>query len=465
MTPVTEPRTFPAGFVWGSATASYQVEGAVDEDGRGPSIWDTFSATPGAVHGDDTGVQACDHYHRYPQDIALMADLGLAAYRFSVAWPRIQPTGRGPANPAGIDHYRRVAEELLSRGIEPVVTLYHWDLPQALQDAGGWPERDTAHRFADYAGLVHDALGDVVHRWITLNEPWVASHLGYGGGGHAPGLADGHQCLAATHHLLLGHGLAADVLRSGRHAAPQVGITLSLNVAAPLTDEEADVAAARRVDGDSNRYYLDAVLRGSYPEDMVEWFGRDSYDFVRDGDLARMAVPLDFLGVNYYMRLHVRAAARGTDRALLPSLDIESVVPDDLPHTAMGWPVEPDGLRQLLVRLRDDYPMLPPVHITENGAAYDDVVAADGTVQDTERIAYLDGHLRALHQAIEQGVDVRGYFVWSLLDNFEWAEGYAKRFGVIYVDYETQQRIPKASARWYADLARTNRLSAAHPPT
>ena len=304
---------------------------------------------------------------------------------------------------------------------------------------------------------MHDALGDVVHRWSTLKEPWVASHLGYGSGGHAPGIADGAASLAASHHLLLGHGLATEVLRAGRHRDTQVGITLNLTVAVPGGDDPADAAAAWRTDGDSNRYFLDPVLLGRYPPDLVEWFGPDAYGFVRDGDLAHMAVPLDFLGVNYYMRAHVRAAGPNAGRSLLPSLGVASVVPAGLPTTAMGWPVEPDGLRQLLVRLRKDYPSLPPVYITENGAAIDDV-AADGTVDDPDRIAYLDGHLRAVHQAISEGVDVCGYCVWSLLDNFEWAEGYDKRFGIVYVDYDTQERIPKSSARWYAGVAGANGL-------
>jgi len=453
---VTRGESFPAGFLWGSATASYQVEGAVAEDGRGPSIWDTFCAQSGAVVGGDTGQVACDHYHRYPEDIALMAGLGLGAYRFSLAWPRIQPSGTGAVNAAGIDHYRRVAEALLAAGIEPVATLYHWDLPQPLQDAGGWPNRETAHRFADYASAVHGALGDVITRWITLNEPWVASHLGYGLGTHAPGISDPAQCLAAAHSMLLAHGLAAAALRSGRHAQTQVGIALSLTVAVPASDDAADVAAARRLDGDSNRLFLDPLLRGRYPDDIDEWAGADP-SRLSDADLEQVGAPLDFLGVNYYFRSHVRDATAGAGSGLL-DVRAETVLPAGVPRTAMGWPIEPDGLRELLVRLRDDYPSLPPLFITENGAAFDDVVGADGSVDDPERIAYLDGHLRAVHEAIEGGVDVAGYFVWSLLDNFEWAEGFGKRFGIVYVDYATQRRIPKASATWYASLAQSNAL-------
>ena len=442
---------FPDAFVWGAATASYQVEGAVDVDGRGSSIWDTFCRVPGAIAGGDTGDVACDHYRRYPEDIALMSGIGLAAYRFSVAWPRIQPEGSGPANQKGLDHYRRVVDELLSHDVVPYVTLYHWDLPQALQDRGGWPDRDTAHRFADYAALVHDALGDVVKHWITLNEPKVSSHAGYGSGIHAPGIQDLDQRNRAAHHLLLAHGLGLQVLRAGRHqAGQQVGITLDVSPVVPASDSAEDVAASRRVDGDGHRMFLDPLLRGAYPADVVEQLGgARAFDFVREGDLALIGAPVDFLGINYYRRMVVKAAATGHLRA-------EVVLPDGVPVTAVGWPVQPDGLREVLVGLRDSYPGLPPVFITENGAAYDDQVAADGTVDDPLRVDYLHRHLHALHDAIAAGVDVRGYFVWTLLDNFEWAEGYAKRFGIIYVDYADQRRIAKSSAAWLGRVARSN---------
>jgi beta-glucosidase len=449
---VTETeRRFPDAFVWGAATASYQVEGAVDIDGRGPSIWDTFCRVPGAIAGGDTGDVACDHYRRYPEDIALMSGIGLGAYRFSIAWPRIQPEGSGPANQQGLDHYRRVVDELLRHDVVPYVTLYHWDLPQALQDRGGWPDRDTAHRFADYAGLVHDALGDVVKHWITVNEPKVSSHAGYGSGIHAPGIQDLQQRNRAAHHLLLAHGLGLQVLRSGRrHPGQEVGITLDISPVVPASDSPEDAAASRRVDGDGHRLFLDPLLRGAYPADVVEQLGgQREFDFVREGDLASIGAPVDFLGINYYRRLHVKAAATGHLRA-------EVVLPDGVPATAVDWPVEPDGLREVLVGLRDSYPGMPPLFITENGAAYDDQVAADGTVDDPLRVDYLHRHLHALHDAIAAGVDVRGYFVWTLLDNFEWAEGFAKRFGIIYVDFTDQRRTVKSSGDWLGRVARSN---------
>jgi beta-glucosidase len=442
---------FPDGFVWGSATASYQVEGAVDADGKGRSIWDTFCEVPGAIANGDTGVIACDQYHRYPEDIDTMAELGLGAYRFSVAWPRIQPDGSGPANSKGLDHYRRLVERLLERDIVPYVTLYHWDLPQALQDRGGWPARDTAYRFAEYASIVHAALGDQVRHWITLNEPKVSSHAGYGSGIHAPGIRDLGQRNLAAHHLLLAHGLGLRALRAGDHAAGQrVGITLDLSPVAPAGDSVDDAAASRRVDGDSHRLFLDPVLRGAYPPDVVEQLGGPSaLDHVLPGDLELIGAPIDFLGVNYYRRMLVRSAPAGHLRA-------EVVLPDGVPVTAVDWPVQPDGLRELLVGLRAGYPSLPPIYVTENGAAYDDEVGSDGTVHDPLRVDYLHRHLLALHEAIAAGVDVRGYFVWTLLDNFEWAEGYAKRFGIVHVDYADQRRVPKTSGHWLGRVARTN---------
>jgi beta-glucosidase len=443
---------FPDGFVWGAATAAYQVEGAVDVDGRGQSIWDTFCQVPGAIAGGDTGEVACDHYRRFPEDIALLSDLGLGAYRFSIAWPRIQPDGSGAVNQKGLDHYRRVVDELLAHDVVPYVTLYHWDLPQALQDRGGWPVRDTAYRFADYAGVVHDALGDVVKQWITLNEPKVSSHAGYGSGIHAPGIQDLGQRNRAVHHLLLAHGLGLQVLRDGRHAAgQQVGITLDVSPVLPAGDSSADRDAARRVDGDSHRLFLDPILRGEYPKDVLEQLG--GFDWVQDGDLALASAPIDFLGINYYRRMLVEAAGTGP-------LQAKIVLPEGVPVTAVDWPVQPDGLREVLVGLDAAYPDLPPVYITENGAAYDDVPAADGSVDDPLRVDYLHRHLQALRTAIAAGVDVRGYFVWTLLDNFEWAEGNAKRFGIVYVDYATQARTPKASASWLGKVARANTLPA-----
>ncbi|TCN38393.1 beta-glucosidase [Kribbella orskensis] len=433
---------FPDGFVWGAATAAYQVEGAVDADGRGQSIWDTFCRVPGAIAGGDTGDVACDHYHRYAEDLGLLADLGLGAYRFSIAWPRVQPDGSGAINQKGLDHYRRVVDECLARNVVPYVTLYHWDLPQALQDKGGWPARDTAYRFADYAAVVHDALGDVVKQWITLNEPKVSSHAGYGSGIHAPGIKDQVLRDRAVHHLLLAHGLGLEVLRGGRHAAgQQIGLTLDVSPVAPASDSQADVDAALRVDVDSHRLFLDPVLRGVYPVLL---------DAVESGDLALISAPIDFLGINYYRRILVQAAPTGDQQA-------ETVLPEGVPVTSVNWPVQPDGLREVLVELKTAYD-LPPIYITENGAAYDDVQAEDGRVDDPLRVDYLHGHLAALRTAIAAGVDVRGYFVWTLLDNFEWAEGYAKRFGIVHVEFASQARTPKTSAGWLGRVARANAL-------
>jgi beta-glucosidase len=440
--------TFPDGFVWGAATAAYQVEGAVNTDGRGQSIWDTFCRVPGAIAGGDTGDVACDHYNRYAEDIGLLSELGLGAYRFSIAWPRVQPDGSGAINQKGLDHYRRVVDELLAKDVVPYVTLYHWDLPQALQDKGGWPARDTAYRFADYAAVVHDALGDVVKQWITLNEPKVSSHAGYGSGIHAPGIQDRVLRDRAVHHLLLAHGLGLEVLRGGRHAAgQQVGITLDVSPVVPASDSQADADAAERVDIDSHRLFLDPVLRGEYPVHL---------DGVQEGDLALIGAPIDFLGINYYRRILVQAAPTA-------ELQAETVLPEGVPVTSVNWPVQPDGLREVLVDLQAGYD-LPPVYITENGAAYNDVPAADGTVDDPQRVEYLHGHLAALRTAIAAGVDVRGYFVWTLLDNFEWAEGYAKRFGVVHVDFETQTRTPKTSAGWLGRVARENALPSGSVP-
>ncbi len=452
---------FPEGFLWGTATASYQVEGAVEEDGRGPSIWDTFSHTPGKVRHGDTGDIACDQYHRLEEDLDLMVDLGIQAYRFSVAWPRIQPEGSGPTNQRGLDHYRRLVEGLRGRSIEPMLTLYHWDLPQALEDRGGWRSREVSERFAEYAGIVYEALGDSVRLWITLNEPWVSAWMGYGTGVHAPGIKDVSKALAATHHLLLGHGLALENMRSLARENNQVGITLNLSAVRPATGDAADVEAARRVDGNANRLYLDPIFRGSYPEDMLEHYRPESdFAFVREGDLERISQPLDFLGVNYYFRNTVVDGRRESDLTTamrFADLNAATVLPEGVGTTAMGWPVESDGLTELLVRLHREYARLP-IYITENGAAFYDYVDPEGSVDDEERIAFLDAHFRAAHAAIEQGVDLRGYMVWSLLDNFEWAEGYSKRFGIVFVDYGTQRRIPKMSARWYTEVIERNGL-------
>ena len=451
---------FPPDFRWGVATASYQIEGAVAEEGRRPSIWDTFCAVPGAVRDGDTGEVACDHYHRYRDDVKIMADLGVTAYRFSMAWPRVQPAGSGAANQRGLDFYRRLVDELLTHGIEPWVTLYHWDLPQPLEDAGGWPARDTAARFAEYAGLAHAALGDRVRHWITLNEPWCSSFLGYASGVHAPGRRDAASAVRAAHHLMLGHGLAIQALRAADPDA-HAGITLNLYAVSPAGPGDAD--AARRIDGLANRLFLDPVLLGRYPADVVsDLRGVTDFGHVREGDLATIAAPLAFLGINYYSRHVVGAPVPGQPAepywrvpTSWPGSEDVRFVKRGVPVTAMDWEIDAPGLVETLTRVHRDYPTLP-LFVTENGAAFEDTVDADGAVDDPDRVAYLDAHLRACSEAIALGVPLGGYFAWSLMDNFEWAHGYSKRFGMVYVDYPTQRRIPKSSAKWYAGVIRRN---------
>ncbi len=458
--PGAHTRRFPPGFVWGAGTSAYQIEGGVDLDGRGPSIWDTFSAA-GHARG-HTGAVAADHRRRMAGDVALMADLGLAAYRFSVAWPRVQPAGAGAVSAAGLDFYRALVDELLGAGIEPVVTLYHWDLPQALEDAGGWPARDTALRFADYAAVVADALGDRVRRWTTINEPWCVAMLGYGAGVHAPGRTDPAAAVRAAHHLLLGHGLAMDVLRDRLHPGAEIGITFNPYPVIPRSDSDADRDAARRVDGIANRLWYDPVLSGSYPDDVLADLAAVSdLAHIRDGDLAVIARPVDALGVNYY-RCHHVAHVPGASASPSPwpgSPDVAFTEPQPTP-TTNGWAVEPDGLHDALVRLARDYKPLP-VYVHESGGAFPDRPTLDGAVNDADRLAYLDGHLRACHDAVAAGVDLRGFFVWSLLDNFEWAEGYGQRFGIVHVDFATQQRTPKDSALWYSGVMAANALDPA----
>jgi beta-glucosidase len=448
---------FPDGFAWGTATASYQIEGAVAEDGRSPSIWDTFSHTPGKTQDGDTGDVADDHYHRYEQDVELMAGLGVGWYRFSLAWPRLQPDGRGALNEAGVDFYSRLVDKLLENGIQPWITLYHWDLPQVLQDRGGWPARDTAERFAEYSAAVYERLRDRVTHWTTLNEPWVSAFIGHATGRHAPGLQDPQAALRAAHHLLLGHGLATEAMRAQGDAASRFGVTLSMSPTDPASDDPADVDAARPADGRTNRKVLDPLLRGSYPDDVLEAV-RDVTDgaHVRPGDEQRIHVPLDFLGINYYYRTMVRAGAGEEPSPWVGQHDIERV-PRGLPQTEMGWEIDAQGLYDLLTRVARDYPGVP-LYVTENGAAFADEKGPDGEVHDPARIAYLDEHFRAAHRAIADGADVRGYFVWSLMDNFEWSFGYSKRFGLIHVDYDTLERTPKDSARWYAQVTGANGL-------
>jgi beta-glucosidase len=431
-------------FTWGVSTSAYQIEGGATEGGRGPSIWDVFSHEPGRIVDGSTGDVACDHFHRYAEDVDLMAGLGVDAYRFSVAWPRIQPDGIGPANAAGMDFYDRLVDALLAKGIDPVATLFHWDLPQALQagsdgkPGGGWLSRDTAFRFADYAGLVAEALGDRVRLWITLNEPFIHMTLGYATGEHAPGQALLFDALPVAHHQLLGHGLAVAELRS--RAAGEVAIANNYSPVWAASDSEADVAAAAAYHALHNRLFTDPLLGRGYPE-----LGLDPA-FVRDGDLEAIAAPLDALGVNYYNPTGVRAPS--TPDSPLP---FELVPLSGYPTTAFGWPVVPEGLHELLVGLHGEYGgALPPIYVTESGCAYDGI-------DDPERVTYLDGHIGAVFDAMASGVDVRGYFVWSLLDNFEWAEGYTKRFGLVHVDYDTQVRTPKTSYAWYRDRIRASR--------
>ncbi len=433
---------FPTGFVWGTATAAYQIEGAASEDGRGPSIWDTFAHTPGRTLNGDTGDVACDHYHRYTQDVALMKELGLKGYRFSISWPRVLPTGRGQVNAAGLDFYDRLVDALLAAGIDPYVTLYHWDLPQTLQDAGGWVNRETCQAFADYAQVVAGRLGDRVHHWITHNEPLVVTLHGHLYGHHPPAMQDPVAASQVAHHLMLSHGLALPVLRAAGDSQTQVGITLNLHPVYPASDEEEDKVVAERDTLIYQRWFLDPLFRGSYPLEAMH-----KHDVVppviKEGDLEIISQPMDFLGVNYYTRLIARASA-GKGK----------LEPED-EHTTMGWEVYPDGLRVLLELVHRNYAP-KAIYITENGAAFEDTLRDDGTVDDEQRRRYLERHFRAAHAAIQAGVPLRGYFVWSLLDNFEWTYGYFQRFGIIYTDYATQQRHIKKSGYFYRDVIARN---------
>ncbi|MBA4860499.1 beta-glucosidase [Streptomyces sp. PSKA54] len=467
-----EPLTFPPAFLWGAATSAYQIEGAVREDGRTPSIWDTFCRTPGKVNGGDTGDIAVDHYHRYRDDVALMADLGLTAYRFSVSWPRVQPTGRGPAVQRGLDFYRRLVDELLAHGIKPAVTLYHWDLPQELEDAGGWPERETAYRFAEYAAIVGEALGDRVEQWITLNEPWCSAFLGYGSGVHAPGRTDPAAALRAAHHLNLAHGLGTTALRGVMPARNSVAVSLNSSVVRTVSDAPEDLDAKRRIDNLANGIFHGPMLHGAYPETLFADTARvTDWSFVQQGDLGAIHQPLDALGLNYYTPTLVSAAENApagaradghgeSNHSPWPAADDVAFHQTPGDRTEMGWTIDPTGLHELIMRYSHEAPGLA-LYITENGAAYDDKPDPDGRVHDPERIAYLHGHLSAVRQSITDGADVRGYYLWSLMDNFEWAYGYEKRFGAVYVDYATLARTPKSSARWYGEVARTGAVPSA----
>ena len=452
---------FPDGFTWGASTAAYQIEGAAAADGRGPSVWDTFSHTPGKVRGGDTGDIACDSYHRYPEDVALLASLGLSSYRFSISWPRVQPGGRGAVNQRGLDYYRALLDELAGHGIAATATLYHWDLPQELQDEGGWANRDTAERFGEYAALMASALGDRVARWITLNEPQVVSTNGYRNGDHAPGLRDAAAASAATHHLLLGHGLAVRALRQA--GAAEVGITLDMHPVRVVGDAgPGELERGRLItDAAANGIYLGPVLHGRYPEHAPPALLPPAA-LIADGDLDLIKAPLDFLGVNYYSPIFLRAGDPGDlrrnenpARCQLPG--VVEYLPPELERTPMGWLVDPSGLHQILVEVSRQAPGLP-LYVTENGCAAEDYVNPDGEVNDIERVRYLHMHLEAAARAIKDGANLAGYFVWSLLDNFEWGWGYQKRFGIVFVDFGTQRRIPKASAAFYANVVRANAI-------
>jgi beta-glucosidase len=442
-------KSFPADFVWGAATASYQIEGAANEDGRGESVWDRFCATPGKVRNGDSGAVACDFYHRYREDIALMRELGLDAFRFSIAWPRVLPKGAGSVNAAGLDFYDKLVDELLGNGITPYVTLFHWDTPQALEDAGGWPVRGTVDAFAAYVEAVSARLGDRVAHWITHNEPWVVSWVGHGWGHHAPGRQSDSDALATAHHLLLSHGRAVEILRRNSPAA-EVGITLNLDNPYAASESPEDIAATRWVDGLHNRWFLDPLFRGSYPEDMLEAWAEIMPE-VRDGDLKLISTPIDFLGVNNYTSPLVAADDDGGRSQIVRRRDVD--------RTDMGWEVVPEGLQDLLLRLNRDYKP-KAIYVTENGAAYPDVRGHDGGVGDLERQSYLEGYLAGASRAVAQGVPLRGYFAWSLLDNFEWAWGYWKRFGLVYIDYATLERVPKGSFYWYRDFIAKQRVRA-----
>ncbi|MFD3650368.1 GH1 family beta-glucosidase [Streptomyces cyaneofuscatus] len=441
---MTDLNAFPADFTWGVATAAYQIEGAVVEDGRSPSIWDTFSHTPGTIDGGDTGDIACDHYHRVPEDIGLIKQVGADAYRFSIAWPRVVPGGDGPVNKAGLDFYDRLVDGLLEAGVTPFATLYHWDLPQVLQDRGGWTVRETSEHFAVYASHVVERIGDRVKDWATLNEPLCSAWIGHLEGRMAPGLTDLTAAVRASYHLHLGHGLAVQAIRAASSDA-RVGIVNNLSPIVPASTSEADLAAARRADGHINRWWLDPVLGRGYPQDMVETYGVELP--VRPGDLETIAAPLDWLGLNYYFRQIVTADPSG------PAPGFTQVPVADARHTYMDWEVYADGLEQLLLRLTEEYGV-ERIYVTENGSAYQDTVAADGSVHDPERVAYLEEHLAACARAVAKGAPLAGYFAWSLLDNFEWAYGYDKRFGLVHVDYATQRRTVKSSGRRYAELIR-----------
>ena len=436
--------TFAKDFKFGVATSSYQIEGAAAEDGRTPSIWDTFCRTPGKIYADQTGDIACDHYHRYKEDVRILRDLGVNSYRFSISWPRIFPA-YGAYNPKGMQFYKDLIHELQENGIEPVATLYHWDLPMWAYERGGWLNRESVTWFKEYATRVFEELNDSVKSWITHNEPFCASILGYDLGIHAPGHKDLGEALIAAHHILLSHGVAVQAFRECGFRDSKIGITLNLTPSSPASNSREDMEAASRSDGLSNRWFLDPVFRSSYPEDMKEAFGKivGDFDFIRDGDLQTISARNDFLGVNYYTRSLVKFVQDGV-------LNYQEVPGDPKNTTAMGWEICPQALEDLLLRLRREYTQIP-IYITENGAAFDDVLTNDKHVHDAQRIDYIKAHLSKIAEANMQGANVQGYFLWSLLDNFEWAYGYSKKFGIVHIDFETQERSLKDSALWYRD--------------
>lgn len=437
---------FSNEFIFGAATAAYQIEGATEEDGRGASMWDLFSHTPGRVANGDTGDVACDHYHRYVEDIQAMKEMGLQSYRFSIAWSRLFPTGHGKLNNPGLDFYQRLVDNLLQQHVTPMATLYHWDLPQALLDQGGWLNRDTGEAFAEYADTVFRRLGDVIPSFITLNEPWCSTVLGYAFGTHAPGVRDYKSAVLAGHNLLLAHGKAVQAFRGAALKGAQVGITNILTHVEPASDSKQDNEAALRMDGFCNKWFLDPLFHGRYPQE-IEDIGAKQW--IQGNDMSTISTPIDFLGVNFYQSTVAQA---NPDDTLFGA----TIREPSGPRTAMGWGISPDGLRATLERVHNEYGNIP-LYVTESGAAFDDVVE-DDQVHDADRVSYLRRHLEAVHQAIEHGVDVRGYYVWSLLDNFEWAEGYTKRFGLLYVDYESQQRLWKDSAKYYQKVIASREL-------
>jgi beta-glucosidase len=452
--------SFPDGFLWGAATASYQIEGAAHEGGRGPSIWDDFSHTPGKVAHGHTGDVACDHYHLVESDVAMMADIGLRAYRFSISWSRVIPDGRGKPNDDGIAWYSRLVDLLLEHDITPNATLFHWDLPSGLEANGGFRNRDTAKWFADYAALMVRHLGDRVSMWATFNEPWCHAYLGHAAGYHAPGLTDPSAAIAVAHHEQLAHGLGVQAMRSERNAL-QLGTVINPSNVVREGEPPADDDQMRRIDAIHNRWWFDSMLKGTYPTDILDDLGPMA-DCVESGDLAEIAQPLDWIGINYYSDILVRGIRPdegAVDRMQAYPTVGGTTASDRRPvHTDMDWPITPEGFTNLLVRLHTDYPNLPPLYITENGCAFDDPVI-NGRCVDPRRIDYLDLHLRAVHAAMQQGVDVRGYFQWSLMDNFEWALGYDKRFGLVHIDFETLERTPRDSAAWYHDVIMRNGLA------